>query len=110
MRACLALARVFADADYAVAVDDVLEPETFDRLWRPQLHGLCWRVVVVVPTLEATLARSAARGKRVDARHSRAQHRRCLEWPPEHRVDTTALSVEESLALVQHRLGESACG
>jgi predicted kinase len=40
VRACLALARTFLDASYDVAIDDVLEPPTFERNWRPLLAGL----------------------------------------------------------------------
>jgi len=36
--------------------------------------------------------------------HTHTQHTRCLLWPPEHRIDTTGLSVEESLRLVLERL------
>jgi chloramphenicol 3-O-phosphotransferase len=105
VRACLALARVFLDDGYDVAIDDVLEPAAFERYWHPLLGGLDWRIVVVLPTLEEVLRRSRARAKRVLEEHSRAQHAACTEWPPERRVDTTGLTVEQSLALVRAATG-----
>ena len=99
--ACLALARTFLDAGYDVAVDDVLEPEAFERDWRPRLAGLPWRLVVILPALEQVLLRSRRREKRVLEAHSRAQHAACSEWPPRCHADTTDLTVEQSLALVR---------
>ena len=52
-----------AGAGYHVAIGDVLEPEPFEHHWRRRLHGLDWRLVVVLPSLEETLARSRARKK-----------------------------------------------
>jgi chloramphenicol 3-O-phosphotransferase len=105
VRACLALAHTFVDGGYDVAVDDVLEPAAFERDWRPLLHGLDWRVVIVLPDLEQVLRRSRAREKRVLEAHSRAQHAACAGWPAAYCVDTTGLSVEESLALVRRASG-----
>jgi chloramphenicol 3-O-phosphotransferase len=99
--ATCALARQFAAGGYDVAVDDVLEPAAFEREWRPLLEGLDWRLVIVLPDLDEVLRRSRARDKRVLEAHSRAQHAACAAWPSEYRVDTTALTVEESLALVR---------
>lgn len=107
VNACLGLARVFASAGYDVAVDDVLEPQAFATYWRPLLDGLDWRVVVILPTLAQTLVRANARPKSVMARHSQAQHRRCSTWPEQHRIDTTGLSVDDSLHLVESRIGEA---
>jgi chloramphenicol 3-O-phosphotransferase len=101
VRACCALARVFLDDGYDVAADVVLEPVAFERYWRPQLGGMDWRLVVILPSLEEVLRRSQARAKRVLEAHSRAQHAACTSWSPAHRVDTTELTVEQSLALVR---------
>jgi chloramphenicol 3-O-phosphotransferase len=103
-RSCCAVARVFAGAGYDVAIGDVFEPAAFERYWRPELEGLSWRLVVVLPSLEETLARSAGRQKHVRERHSRAQHAACSRWPEEVRVDTSGLGVGESLAAVSTRL------
>jgi chloramphenicol 3-O-phosphotransferase len=90
---------------YDVAVDDVFEPERFERDWRPRLAGLDLRLVVLLPSLGETLARAASRGhKRVREHHIRAQYDRCRAWPPERRIDTTGLTPEESLGLVIGRL------
>jgi chloramphenicol 3-O-phosphotransferase len=103
--ATCALVRTFAEAGYDVAVDDVLEPERFERDWRPRLAGLDMRLVVLLPSLDETLARAALRGdKRVREQHIRGQHDRCRAWPPEHRIDTTGLTPDESLGLVIGRL------
>jgi chloramphenicol 3-O-phosphotransferase len=102
--ATCALVRAFAAGGYDVAVDDVLEPATFERLWRPQLEGLDWRLVVVLPSLPETLARSRAREKRVQERHTRRQHAACAGWPPDVRIDTTGLSPAQSLRLAEARL------
>jgi predicted kinase len=99
VRACVALARIFIEDGYDVAVDDVLEPATFERDWRPLLDELAWRLVIVLPDLEVVPRRSQAREKRVLEAHSRAQHAACAAWSPEYLVDTTGLTVEESLAL-----------
>jgi GNAT superfamily N-acetyltransferase/chloramphenicol 3-O-phosphotransferase len=105
VRACCALARVWLDGGFDVAIDDVLEPGAFERYWRPALAGLDWRLVVVLPQLETVLERSRTREKRVREEHTRAQHAACSAWPPELRVDTSALSVEQSLAAAERVLG-----
>jgi predicted kinase len=101
VRACLALARTFLASGYDVAIDDVIDPVAFERDWRPLVVGLRWRIVIVLPSLEETLARSRAREKRVIERHTRDQHAASLGWPASVRVDTTRQSVAESLALVR---------
>ncbi len=100
------LARTFAEASYEVAIDDVLEPETFQRSWRPRLEGLDWQTVIILPTLENTLSRAADREKRVLEDHIRSQHAACSEWPAPKRLDTTGLSLDESLQAVAARIGD----
>lgn len=102
--ACCALARTFLAGGYDVAIDDVFEPEAFRACWQPLLADLTPRLVVVLPSLEETLRRSAARTKRVQERHTRAQHAASLGWPAARRVDTTGLSVAESLALAEQAI------
>lgn len=106
VKATCAAARAFAHGGCDVAIDDVLEPDAFDLYWRPQLEGLRWKLIVVLPSLEETLRRSAGREKRVREEHTRAQHQRCLAWNEAVRVDTTDLDVDQSLALVIDRLRE----
>lgn len=96
---------MFLEAGYDVAIDDVLPPAAFEEHWRPLFAGLTWRIVIVLPSLEETLARSRAREKRVLERHTRDQHAASLGWPESVRIDTTGLSVRESLLLAQQRLG-----
>lgn len=101
VRACCALARVFLADGYDLAIDDVLEPGPFATFWQPALAGLQPRLVIVVPSLEETLRRSRARAKRVQERHTVAQHATCLDWPAPPRIDTTACDLAASLALVE---------
>lgn len=104
VEATCALARTFADGGCDVAIDDVFEPDAFEHHWRPQLDGLPWKLVVVLPSLDETLARSAQREKRVREEHTRTQHARCAEWEESVRIDTTGLDLEQSLALALDRL------
>jgi chloramphenicol 3-O-phosphotransferase len=106
--ATCALARAFAGAGYDVAVDDVLEPERYERDWLPHLTGLDLRLVIVLPTIEETLARAASRGdKRVREQHVRSQHDRCRAWSAGQRIDTSGLTPQESLRLVLERLAST---
>jgi predicted kinase len=99
--ACLALARTFLEAGYDVAIDDALPPAAFERYWRPRVAGLDWRIVILLPSLQETLRRSRARAKRVLERHTIGQHRASQSWPAALRIDTTGLTVEESLDRVR---------
>lgn len=99
--AVLSLAEVFLRAGYDVAVDDVLPPRAFELSWQPRLARHDWRVVIVLPELSVTLDRSARREKRVLESISRSQHAASRAWPDHLRVDTSGLSVAESLSLVQ---------
>jgi chloramphenicol 3-O-phosphotransferase len=101
--AACTLARTFIAAGCDVAIDDVLEPDAFERFWRPQLTGLTWKLVIVLPELNETLARSVRRQKWVRPDFTRVQHARCSEWPSELRIDSTGLTVDESLELVLDR-------
>jgi hypothetical protein len=78
----------------------VFEPDAFEHYWRPRLDGLLWKLVVLLPSLGETLARTAQREKRVKKEHTRTQHARCAEWDEAVRIDTTGLDLEQSLALV----------
>jgi hypothetical protein len=99
-----AVARSFSDGGVDVALDDVFEPEAFERFWRPQLDGLRWKLVIVLPSLDETLARSGEREKRVREEHTRTQHARCSACDETVRIDTTGLDLQQSLALVLERL------
>jgi predicted kinase len=105
--ATCSLTRTFGDRGYDVAIDDVFEPHAFERYWQSQLDGLPWKLLIVLPSLDATLARSAQREKQVLEDHTRAQHARCATWPSENQIDTTDLNVQQSLALVVQRLTHS---
>ncbi len=103
--ACCALSRSFVEAGYDVAVDDVLPAPAFEAHWRPSLEGIDWRAVIVLPSLDVKLRRAASREKRVPEAIIRRQHKASLQWPERMRIDTTGLTVEESLALVAKAVG-----
>ena len=103
MRACCAFARQFLNSSYDVAIDDVLFPRTaFDTTWRRHLAGFEWRVVIIHPTL----ARSSSRDKTVPDYRVGDQHQATYGWPERYRIDTTGLSVADSLALGDAVLGQ----
>ena len=107
VRACFVLAREYLDSGYDVAIDDVLFPGTaFDTSWRRHLAGIEWRVVIIHPTLEETLARSSNREKKVPERLVREQRQATFGWPERCRINTTGLSVANALALVVAKLGQ----
>ncbi len=97
VRASIALARVFAHSGYDVVIDDALEPGPFEDLWRVELAGLDYRVVILLPSLDETLRRSAARDKRVQERHTRGQHAALQAWDSGVRVDSTGLTPAQTL-------------
>ena len=107
VRACCAVAREFLTSGYDVAIDDVLFPgSAFDASWGRNLAGLAWRVVIIHPTLEETLARASRRDKEVPDSLVREQHRSTYGWPQRYRIDTNGLSVADSLKLVDDVLVE----
>jgi chloramphenicol 3-O-phosphotransferase len=95
--ACCALVREFVGGGYDVAVDDAVDPETFERHWSPRLGGIEHSVVVVRPSLGAVLERGATRHKWVRPGLVREQHAATSRWPIRRTIDTTGQSVEESL-------------
>ncbi|HLG11656.1 MAG TPA: AAA family ATPase [Dehalococcoidia bacterium] len=101
--ACCSLARVFATGGYDVAVDDVLEPPAFEACWRPELEDLNPEVLIVLPSIQETLRRSVSRQKRVKQELTKLQHAASQVWPAALCLDTTGLSVAESLALARSR-------
>ncbi len=104
VRAVSMLARSFLGDGYDVAIEDVLEPEKFERLWRPLLDGLPVEIVVIRPSLDETIRRSQAREKRVHEVHTRTQHGATGGWPRAFIADTTGMSVDESLRIVEEIL------
>lgn len=95
--ACIALARVFVAAGYDTVITDPFDPPAYARYWSPALARLDHDIVIVVPALEETLTRSRGRTKRVLEVHTRNQHVAALGWPEARRIDTTGLSIEDSL-------------
>lgn len=103
-RACIALAIEFVNHGYDTVICDVFPPALFDRLWRPHLAGIDWRVVVLRPDLRETLARSGGRDKRVREYIIVDQHAAMGLWHEDLVLDTTNMSVEETVAALQERI------
>jgi chloramphenicol 3-O-phosphotransferase len=103
-QACCALARTFLSAGYDVTVDDAETPHGFKEHWEPHLTGLRWKVVVIRPDLQTTLRRNDGRTKNVRTDIIRRQHADAAQWPVELTVDTTGLTVAESLRRVEQIL------
>ncbi len=107
VRASVKLARVFLGDGYDVVIDDVIDPDTFERDWLAHLEGLDWRLVVLTPSLSEVLARSRGREKQVPEELSTAQLEACRRWPTEVCIDSSALSVEASLTRLLAVLDET---
>ena len=103
VQACCALASVFLSSGYDVAIDDVLELDAFNRSWMPALGEMEAKVVILVPKLDETLHRAAMRTKRVKPELIWAQHTACSIWPQSAQVDSTGLTLDETLQLLRER-------
>jgi predicted kinase len=97
-RACSAVAKSFDEDGFAVAVDDVFEPEVTRMVWGPELVGLDVRIVILHPALSIAISRGIARSKRVEEHHIRAQHEAVGQWPKGIRVDSSALDPSQTIA------------
>ncbi len=106
VRACGALARSLYDDGYSVALEEVFVRHTFESLWLPLLAGLRWKILVVRPTLETTLARSRQRTKRVLEKHTAEHHTLTADWPPDHQLDTSGQSEAVSLSRLEEALAD----
>ena len=98
VEACVRLAATFAAAGYDVAIDDVLEPSAFERVWAPALSGIPYTLLILMPELDEVLRRARSREKRVREDIIRAQYEASKAWSPQLTMDTTGVSVEEALA------------
>lgn len=107
-RACCAIARSFILDGYDVAVDDAESPKGFRSHWEPNLSSLKWKIVVVYPDLATTLSRNRGRDKTVRDEIIQTQHELASEWAEELRVDTTHLSITESLKAIRRALASQA--
>ncbi len=103
--ACCALVRELIRRGYDVAVDDATDPEGFERHWLPRLGSIEYSVVVH-PSLKVVLERGAGRSKRVRPGVVRDQHAASSRWPAERTIDTTGLSIEESLENVRRLISD----
>jgi hypothetical protein len=57
---------------------------------------LWWKLVIISPSLDETLARSSKRDKTVLKEHTRTQHARWAEWDAVRRINPTGLNLEQS--------------
>jgi predicted kinase len=97
VEACCALAHAFTSSGYDVAVDDVFEPGPTANLWYPRLAEDDARIVILLPSLAATLERSGRRAKRVSPEIIHAQHTTTSLWPATAVVASQGLSSEATL-------------
>ena len=95
---CVREAVTFAYASYDVVIDDVLEPDAFEAHWRPALSGIPYTLLILMPTLDEVLTRSAKREKRVREDIIRSQYEALEAWPRALTMDTSGTTVEEALA------------
>jgi predicted kinase len=103
VRACCALARSYLADGYDVTIDDVLYIEAFESVWRPALGETKASVVILLPDLSTTLRRAGDRAKDVGDSVVVSQHHAASRWPASQRLDTTGMTVEESLAAAVSR-------
>ena len=99
-KACCSLARSFLADGYDVIIDDAESPDGFESHWRPYFEGADCSVVVVRPDLQTTLDRNCRREKQVRQEIIEEQHRVAGEWSESVQVDTTGLTVAESVRKV----------
>jgi chloramphenicol 3-O-phosphotransferase len=103
VEATCALARGFAEAGCDVAIDDVFEPDAFDRFWRRQLDGFRGSSLSSSrPSTRRSLGRRNARSRLGRSTRGHSTH----GAPPGTRryVSTRLVSTPISLALVLDRL------
>ncbi len=107
-KACCSLARTFLADGYDVTIDDAESPTGFESHWKPYLEDFAWTVVVIRPDLQTTLDRNNRREKEVRREIIEEQHRVAGSWPEIVQVDTTDLTIEESLGKVAELLDSTA--
>lgn len=105
--ACIKLARHYIEHGYDAVIDDVFSSELFERVWKPHLEAVDWRVVVLRPSLNETLRRGGARGKRVKREIVTDQHGATALWPHQLTIDSTHLSVGETVERIDALLTAS---
>jgi predicted kinase len=99
-RACSVIAKSFFSSGFNVAIDHVFYPGEFENDWEPYLEGCRCAFVIIRPDLATTLERGSSRPKQVREDIVRHQHAETGKWPSSFIVDTTGLSVDESLERV----------
>ena len=97
VRACCALARSYLADGYDVTIDDTLYKEGYESVWLPALGEAEAAVIILLPDLATTLRRAGSRDKDVADSVIVAQHHAASRWPVAQRLDTSGLSVEQSL-------------
>ncbi len=103
-RACCSLARTFLSDGYDVTVDDFETPSGFAANWEPYLSDLDWSVLVIRPSLDVTLNRNNLREKSVKKEIIEEQHSETGRWPYTVQIDTTGMTIEESVRKVSEVL------
>ena len=108
VNATCALVRPFAESGIDVAVDDLMLPADAEDLWQPMLNGLWTHLVVVLPSLEETLARGRSRDKQVPKNLVTSQHDVSARWPRQRQLNTTGQTVGEGVNALLERMSTTA--
>lgn len=103
----LQTATIYAEAGFAVALDDIVEEKIFQRQYQQLLHGYPIRKVLLAPSVDVALARLAEKGIKQGKpwlEHTRALHqdlgkanRTGDKWLV---LDNSNLSVEQTVAQI----------
>ncbi|CAA9559764.1 MAG: hypothetical protein AVDCRST_MAG49-2306 [uncultured Thermomicrobiales bacterium] len=111
-RAAASLARIYADAGFAVVIDDVILPPDDEAAFAVPLRGYALRKVLLRPRLDVVLARNAERTtKAFDTATLEATIRALHPAMAAHRfaaagwivVDNSDLSLEETVDAIAER-------
>lgn len=96
-KACCALASSYLQSGFNVALDHVFYPGEFENDWAPYLLECRYAIVIIRPDLPTTLVRGTSRGKFVREDIVRDQYIQAGKWPAALILDTTDMTIDESL-------------
>ncbi|MBX2999330.1 MAG: AAA family ATPase [Caldilineaceae bacterium] len=111
--AALQSATIYAEAGFAVAIDDVLDEKSYQRQYQQLLHGYTIHKVLLSPNVDVLLARNASRANKpfdtsILAETSHRLHAELLKsnhpqagWTV---IDNSALSVDETVAQILRKV------
>ncbi|MGE0059649.1 MAG: AAA family ATPase [Dehalococcoidia bacterium] len=103
VRAACALARSYLSDGYDVTIDDLLYKEAYESIWLPALGEAEASVLILLPDLSTTLRRAGDRAKSVPDAVIVGQHHAASRWPASQRLDTSGMTVDESIEAAVRR-------